>query len=434
MTPTKKCPTCGADNGAKRVACYACGSPLDAARAPAPDAPRDRFAAVIHERARMTPQTTEPPAPHATTGPAAAPKSGSDLPEFYGSLGRLRRAMLFYRELHQYFASGIPLAQTLTGMSARGDRTHRRVAHALSQHVIAGGKLSEALRGFPQLVLAYQLELVRAGETAGMLQEVLEQIASDCEAEYKLRRAIQAAMVPVKILLGVMLFITPVALVLFPGFRLRGEPPTQIFTTRSFLDAYLAKLRLVCLPIAAGLGVVWGGLIWASHSRPVAFVQHRLSLAVPVIGGLRKRTAMMRFFGTLSLMLDAGVPVGEAYRCAASATGNRALIRQLAAAGDNLYFGRGIVDTLQRVGVVPRHVLNQVATGEAVGTLPVSVRRIAADYRHQVETTSKMLPYLLQAGAYLIVAPLAVALWLALAKVYIYYTFDAKLRMLDDVP
>lgn len=434
MASVRKCPRCGADNGATRVACYQCGAPLNAAASPPANAPRDRFAAVIRERARVTPQTRQPSTPQPAAAPGSEPAATSHLPEFDGSTGRLRRAMFFYRELHQYIAVGIPLAETLMSMTSRGDRTRRRAAQALSQHVIAGGRLSDAMREFPQLVLAYHVELVRAGETAGILQEVLEQIAADCEAEYKLRRAISVALVPVKILLGLMLVVSPVALVLYPNFAQRSAPTTEMWDMQKILDGYTAKLRTVTLPIVAGLGALWGGWIWASQSRPIAFLQHRLSLSVPIIGGIRKRTAMMRFFGTLGRMLDAGVPIAEAYRCAASATGNRALIRRLTAEGENLYFGRGLVDTLRRLGVVPRYVMDQVATGEAVGALPESVRRIAADYRNEVEASSRSLPAKLQVAAYLIVAPLALGLWFALFMVWKHYTFDAPLKDLFDVP
>jgi type II secretory pathway component PulF len=178
----------------------------------------------------------------------------------------------------------------------------------------------------------------------------------------------------------------------------------------------------------------------AARSRSLAPLQHRLTLYMPIVGGAQRRAAMMRFLGSLSLLLNAGVPIAEAYRSAAAATGNQALTRTLLREADNLYAGRGLVDTLRRLRPVRRLRLlrgvavDQMVIGETVGELPKVLGQLAADYRREVDRAAKYLPYLLQLVAYAVIGPLAVLLWYTLLGVYLHLRFYAPLDQLFDVP
>ena len=143
---------------------------------------------------------------------------------------------------------------------------------------------------------------------------------------------------------------------------------------------------------------------------------------------------MMRFLGSLSLLLNAGVPIAEAYRSAAAATGNQALTRTLLREADNLYAGRGLVDTLRRLRLLRGVAVDQMVIGETVGELPKVLGQLAADYRREVDRAAKYLPYLLQLVAYAVIGPLAVLLWYALLGVYLHLRFYAPLDQLFDVP
>jgi type II secretory pathway component PulF len=163
-------------------------------------------------------------------------------------------------------------------------------------------------------------------------------------------------------------------------------------------------------------------------------VLQRLLLSLPLIGGAHRRTAMMRFLGSLSMLLNAGVPVAEAYRTAAAATGNQALAHQLARETDSLYAGRGLVDTLNRLRLLPREAMDQMAIGETTGKLPQVLAHVAATHRGQVERSAKYLPHLLQLIAYAVIVPVALLLWFTLFNVFVHYRFIAPLDHLFDVP
>lgn len=431
MAHTVRCSRCGADNSVRRATCYACQAPLTpGAPAPAqhPDSPLGandsaasrRFAAVIHER-----QTARDDHPPAAPPPVA---SAPPLPTFYPYLGQVRRDMLFFRQLQTAAQAGIPLAQTLVDLQRRGDPALRAAVAAMGRHVIAGGRLSDAMRPYNKLFLAYHAALVQAGEVSGSLPQALEQIASDCELEYKLRRGIAVAQVSVSIVIGALLLITPVALLL------REPPPGEYWTMPSVATRYVIKLLTVSLPAALGLGGLY--ILWAtaSRSRWLAPIQHRVLLALPLIGRAHRRAATTRFLGSLSLLLNAGIPVGEAYRVAANATGNQALARHLLREADDLYAGRGLADMLRRLGVTAGTAVDQAAIGETAGKLPAVLGHMAADYRRRAEISSRHLPLLLQFVAYLVIGPFAVLLWYGLCNAYFHFRFYAPLDQLFNVP
>jgi len=426
MAQMTRCPHCGADNSVRRATCYACNAPLAAGdpKAPSPGArggPSDRFAAVLRERSGLLQEKATAAAPSPAPGSAAA------LPPSYTGIWRVRRAMMLFRQLHAMVQSALPLAQSLEDLAARGDPVARRAVRAMAKHVAAGGKLSDAMRGYAGVFIEYQVGLVQAAELAGTLPQALDQIAADCEAEFRLRKTIALALLPAYAVSLMMLLILPVALVL------RAAPPHP-WTLTEIWSGYYRALLTVSLPIAVGLGGIWVAWMTAARSRSVAALQHRIALYLPIVGGAYRRAGIMRFLGSLSLLLNAGVPIAEAYRSAAAATGNQALTRTLLREADNLYAGRGLVDTLRRLRLLRGVAVDQMVIGETVGELPKVLSQLAADYRRDVDRAAKYLPYLLQLVAYAVIGPLAVLLWYTLLGVYLHLRFYAPLEHLFDVP
>jgi len=159
-----------------------------------------------------------------------------------------------------------------------------------------------------------------------------------------------------------------------------------------------------------------------------------LLLSIPLVGGAYRRNGMMRFLGSLALLLRAGVPIAEAYRAAASATGNAALGRQLLREVDNLYAGRGLVDTLRKFRLIPDVAMDRLTIGETLGKLPEVLGQIAGDYRQHAARSARYLPRLVQLAAYLVIAPLVGIIVYSLWSAYWDFRFWQPLHMLDDGP
>jgi type II secretory pathway component PulF len=411
------CPRCGAANSIRRATCYACEAPLAApaqrARG-ADDRAGRRFDAVLADRSRRRPEVE-----------AAAPAA---LPSFYPGGLQLRRAMLLFRQLHSLVQAGIPLSQALMDLQARIAPPLKGPLRAMAQHVSSGGRLSEAMSHYPNIFLQYHLGLVNAGELSGALPQALDQIASDCEVEAGLRRGIGLALLPVSFIALVMLAVLPVAL------ALREPPPAGQWTLAALSARYAAKALTVSLPIVLGAGGLWA--LWAAAARSPrrAALKHRLALSVPIIGAAHRRSGMMRFLGSLSLLLGAGVPLTEAYRSSAGAAGNSALTRELLREAENLHAGRGLADTLGRLRVISGTAKDRMAVGETVGKLPETLGQIAADYRRHAERSARYLPLLVQLAAYVVIAPLAALLYFTVVKIFLHYRFYAPLKELFNAP
>jgi len=422
MARMKKCSRCGAENSIKRANCYACGADLNAsqqqAAAPSGSVASQRFAAVLEERSRAPQGRPE----------AAALTSSRPLPTFYPGIGQVRRAMQFFRQLHDLAQAGLPLSQALADLRSRADPQAKAAARAMAQHVTAGGRLSDAMPNYPNLFLAYHVSLVHAGELAGSLPQALDQIATDCETEYQIRQGIAVALFPIYLVVPVMLAMMPLALVLHSA-----QPPDG-WTPAALGFRYIATALRVSLPIIVGMGAIWFTWILGARSAALMPLQHRLLLSIPLVGGAYRRNGMMRFLGSLALLLRAGVPIAEAYRAAAAATGNAALGRQLLREVDNLYAGRGLVDTLRKFRLIPDVAMDRLTIGETVGKLPEVLGQIAGDYRQHAARSARYLPRLVQLAAYLVIAPLVGIIVYSLWSAYWDFRFWQPLHMLDDGP
>jgi MSHA biogenesis protein MshG len=422
MAQMKKCPRCGADNSIKRTTCYVCGAALDAseqqAAAPSGSTASQRFAAILEERSRQ-------PQGGAEAKTAASPHP---LPTFYASIGQVRRAMHFFRQLHDLVQAGLPVSQALTDLRSRADPQVRNAARAMARHVTAGGRLSDAMPNYPNLFLAYHVALVHAGELAGSLPQTLDQIAADCETEYQVRQGIAVALFPVYLVLPVMLAVMPLALIL------RGAQPPDGWTPAALGSRYVGTALRVSLPIIVGIGAAWFTWMAGARSPALMLLQHRVLLSLPLVGGAYKRTGMMRFLGSLSLLLRAGVPIAEAYRAAAAATGNAALARELLRELDNLYAGRGLVDTLRKFRLVSDVAMDRLTIGETVGKLPEVLSQISGDYRQYAARSARYLPRLVQLAAYLALAPLVAIIVYSLYSAYWDLRLFRPLDMIDKGP
>lgn len=414
MAQMMKCPRCGAANSVRRATCYACEAPLHpAAGPPQQSAASRRFAAVLEQEGGRAPET---------------PEVRRELPVAYAGIAQVRRAMVFFRQLHGLVESGLPLAQALFDLAARGDSRTRAALRAMAQHVASGGRLSDAMRSHPGLFLEYQAGLVQAGEVGGALPQALGGIASDCEAEYQLRMGMVLALFPIFLVAPVLLAAAPLALVL------RGAAPPQGWTLTALEAHYVSTLLRVSLPLGSGFAAAWAFWLAAPHHKRLAAWQQRVILSLPLIGGAARRTGIARFLGSLSALVNAGVPIAEAYTTSALAAGNRALASELLREVDNLCAGRGLAETLGRLRVVSGTVMDRIAVGETVGKLPQVLGEVAADYRSRAQRAARHLPRLVQLAAYAVLAPLVGLVVYALWATYWNFRFWQPLHWIDDLP
>jgi len=344
-----------------------------------------------------------------------------------GGLRRVRDAAIFFRQFTGLVQGGFTVVLALEHAASQGPWRYRAAARAMSRHTSAGGRLSDAMEAHPHLFHAWQIGLVGAGETGGLLPQVLDQIATALESEYRMRLEILMRIWPLFVAyIPVVLLLLPLA-VAFAGGPLGGGD----WTPERLVGAYLYWLPRSSLPaLAAFIGLV---MWWQFSSQAPGFraAVQRIGMRLPLIGALSRNAAMTRFTEALGALWRAGVSAPQALDVSAQACGNAVLAERLMAAVPALERGLPLTDALATAGLLPEHLMQLMRAGEVSGTMPDSIEHVAKYYRADLDRSLRSLPRLVAFLAWLALLP--VILWViwTLFQTYVHFRFTAPLDELE---
>ncbi len=294
----------------------------------------------------------------------------------------------FSRELATMVGTGIPLVRGLVILSNQfKEKKLADVARQLSVSIEGGSSFAESLARFPSIFSSLYINMVSAGEASGMLNKILERLATYLEKSALLRRKVRGAMVYPSVIITVALIITSILLLkVIPGFQaifesLGGELPlpTQIIigisniVRRSFL-LFIASFSL--------LGILFFRYINIPSGR-LKF--DRLKLKLPVLGDLFQKVVVARFSRTLSILLKGGVPILEGLTIVSRAIGNRALEKEIMEVREEVRRGKRLSEELREKKCFPPMVIEMIGVGEESGELSEMFDKIAEGYEEQVD-------------------------------------------------
>lgn len=313
---------------------------------------------------------------------------------------KLQDLAIFSRQFATMINSGLSMLRALTILEEQTENTKlQEILKQVSSDVEGGRALSDAMaehEDFPKLFIA----LIRAGETAGMLDQVLLRVADTFESEVALRQKIKSAMTyPVIVfimaiaLTGVMLvFIVPTFEGLFT--QLGGElpAPTQILVSMSeFVSSLLGIFLIFVVPI-----VSWQ-LFKAYRKTESGRLQlDTIKLKVPVFGDLFHKIAITRFARNLGTLLRAGVPILQALDITADTVNNGVIGAAVHDVKEGVRQGTSINEPLQEHDVFPSMVVQMIAVGEETGAVDTMLDKIADFYDREVTTTTEQLTALME--------------------------------------
>ena len=321
----------------------------------------------------------------------------------FGSTGRRvkpRDIAVFSRQIAVMMAAGVPMVQAIDIIS--GGQTNPRMKNMLTDvktNIEGGSSLAESLGKYPVQFDELYCNLVKAGEAAGVLDTVLDTIASYKENTEALKGKIKkalfypAAVFTVAILVSAILliFVVPQFEAVFKNFGAQLPAFTQMIVNASnFLIGHWF-LMLVSL-IAATVALVF------TYKRSPRFAHFcaRAVLKLPVVGQIVHQSAIARFARTLAVTFKAGVPLVEALDSVSTATGspiyNDAVkrIREDVAVGHQLQFA------MRQTNLFPNMVVQMVAIGEEAGALDTMLFKIADFYEQEVNNAVDTLTTLLE--------------------------------------
>ncbi|TYO95063.1 type II secretion system F family protein [Desulfallas thermosapovorans] len=311
---------------------------------------------------------------------------------------KIRDITFFSRQLAAMISAGIPLTRCLYTLREQSTNPAlRSIVGEIARNVEGGMSLSESLRAYPNVFSPMFVDMIRAGEVGGAMEEMLKRLADQLERNKTLRDNIRAAtfyptvvvLFAFFVVLAMLLFVVPIFIGFFPPGTSLPLPTLIVMAMSNSLRAYW--YIHILLFIAAVLG-----LRFYLASEAGKNMWERVKFRLPVFGDLLKKAAVANFSRTLSTLLAGGIPVLQALETAGPATGSRQITKAVQQTGVGLQEGRGIAMLLAKSGFFPPMLVNMVAIGEETGELSGLLGKVADFYEEEVATTTKGLTSLLE--------------------------------------
>jgi len=312
---------------------------------------------------------------------------------------KLKQIAVFCRQFATMVNSGLPI---LRALSILADQTQSaELAKVLVQvrtDVEQGSSLSGSMGKHPKAFNNLFISMVKAGETGGVLDDVLLSLASQIEKEVELRRKIKSAMTyPVVVVALVTLILAAMLLFVVPQFEtiytnLGGQLPLP---TRILLGVSEA-FRKYWYVIALGVGV--GSFVFRGYKKTD---QGRarvdaLKIRIPVFGPLFHKVALARFSSTLGMLLRAGVPILQALDNVKETVNNRVIADAVDDVKASVREGESIAKPLGKHKVFPPMVVQMLAVGEETGAVDTMLDKVAEFYNNEVTATVEALTSLIE--------------------------------------
>jgi len=318
-----------------------------------------------------------------------------------------RDITVFTRQLGGLLRAGVPILRALTTIQQQTENAALRgVVMEISGAVRDGRTFSESLGRYPVLFSDLFVNMVRSGESAGMLDEILMRLAEARESDDELRsRVISAIAYPALVLsVGVLsvfvilTFFLPRIMHLFEGSTVVLPWPTRVVMAVSTVFSNYWGL-LVAL---AGTGVLLALRYFKTEAGRMAL--DGALLKMPVMGAFARDTDIVRFSRTLALLVKAGISVDRALTLAGNTLVNgRLRVAVLAAADETVHQGATVAAGFKRRSEIPEFVTNMVAVGEESGRLDEALLEVAAFYQRELDRDLRQVTTLLEPALILLV-------------------------------
>jgi type IV pilus assembly protein PilC len=331
---------------------------------------------------------------------------------------------LFARQLATMLNAGIPMVQSFEIIGVGNEKPAvQKLVLSIKSDIETGNSLHQALAKHPLYFDDLFVNLVEAGEHAGALETVLEKIATYKEKTEALKKKIKkalfypAAVLAVAIIVTVilLLFVIPQFESLFKGFGADLPAFTQFVVNMSrWMQSSGWMLLIIVAGVATGFGYFY------KRSRPLRQFIDKLSLQIPVIGPILKKSAIARYARTLATMFGAGVPLVEAMKSVAGATGNIIYQDAVLRMRDEIATGMRMQRAMENTGLFPNMVVQMIAVGEESGSLDEMASKVAdfyeADVDAAVDALSSLLEPMIMVILGVLVGGMVVAMYLPIFK------------------
>ncbi len=307
--------------------------------------------------------------------------------------------IVFNRQLSTMMSAGIPFIQSLAAIEKQTENKRLKTAVGeIRREVEAGAEFSDALAKHPGIFSKMYVSMVRAGETAGILDQILERLALLAEHDADIRSRVKTAtrypLIVVVAVCGAFAFLVSFVIPKFAGVYGRFKTALPL-PTRILIGINHAVQNYWYL-ILLGLAAIVGGVVWYIHTPAGRWQWDRVKLKLPVFGTLFQKVALSRFARVFAAMQKSGISMMLTLDIAAETVGNVVLARAIEEMRESLREGRGLTEPMAASAMFPPLVIQMVSVGEETGNIDVMLNKVSDYYDMDVNYTLRNLSTLIE--------------------------------------
>jgi type IV pilus assembly protein PilC len=331
--------------------------------------------------------------------------------------------VVFARQLATMIDAGIPLVQGLDILSEQIEhKEFRNIVSRVRNDVETGSTLSEAIGRHPKVFSQLFINMVRAGESSGMLDDIMDRLAGYLEKSSALQRKISSALVYPAVVICMAILITLILLLkviptfkeIFAGFGAKLPTPTLVLI---IISDTLRSYFLILLGVAVVLGFLISRYVRTEKGR---LKYDQLMLDLPVFGILFKKVAVSKFTRTLSTLIKSGVSILAALEIVGRTAGNKVVENAVTDVRASIREGENIATPLAKSGVFPPMVVRMISVGEQTGELEKMLEKISDFYDEQVDSAvaglTSMIEPLIIAFLGIVIGSIVIAMFMPIFK------------------
>lgn len=310
-----------------------------------------------------------------------------------------KEIVIFTRQFATMIDAGLPLVQCLEILGSQQTNVHfRKVITTIKTDVESGSTLADALAKHSRVFDDLYVNLVSAGEVGGILDTILNRLATYMEKAMKLLGKVKGALVypavvtvvALGVTLVLLVFVIPVFEQMFRDFGSSLPAPTQFVidlsnAMRNHMLEFIVAMIVLIVAFRFGVSTERGRLFYDGFS-----------LKSPVFGPLLRKVAVAKFTRTLGTMISSGVPILDALQITGKSSGNRVVENAVMYTRERISEGRTMADPLAETGVFPPMVVQMIAVGESTGAMDSMLQKIADFYEDEVDAAVDALTALIE--------------------------------------
>ncbi len=299
----------------------------------------------------------------------------------------LKDKILFTKQLAVLLKAGVPLLQALELLIEQFKGRLHSILITIKDEVKGGIALAQAMQRYPRAFDTIYVQLVRAGEASGKLDEILVRLTEYLERretiKKRIRSALQYPIIQLVIALGVVIILLTVVVPQLQGlFEAQGE---KLPVTTKIMMAASTIIKKYFLIVIAVVVALIGGFIYWKRTPSGAYIYDKIKLKIPIVKYVAKTSAVVQFCYTLGLLIESGVNLAESLDIVVKIVDNRILAATLNEARDKIIKQGKIAQYLKQTNIFPPVAIHLIRTGEETGQLGPMLLTIAKNY--EVELT-----------------------------------------------